>query len=127
MPWKKVNVPVTNDTAFKTKAIISFLRSEGHSVSRIHTTGIPDPKTGRLRRTNARKGVFDIVACIQTKFGIGLYFAWDQKTGTDILSTQQIEYMDEVNAAGGYAAAGNGMEDFLKHYAIIKKKFIDGH
>jgi len=125
--WKTVKVPATTNN--KQQAIINFLISEGHSASRVNVQGQWDENLygegkGGWRYSGSRLGFFDVVACLKTRWGIGLYFAWDQKTGNDELSDEQKEYMTEVRNAGGIAEAGDGLEAFMPIYLKLKESAL---
>jgi len=121
--WVTVKVPGTTNN--KQQAVINFLLSEGHSASRVNVQGQWDENLygegkGGWRPSGSRLGFFDVVACLKTRWGFGLYLAWDQKTGTDELRPDQEEYMDEVRKAGGVAESGDGIEDFMLIYEKLK-------
>lgn len=109
MPWKVKKVPATTNNI--TKAIINRILKDGGSASRINTQGQYDEKLGRWRRSGSRKGFFDIAACIKGKAVV-----IDVKKDDDDLGEDQIEFMQEWQAAGGYAFEARTYEDFDNWY-----------
>lgn len=107
-------VPATTNNM--TNAIINFLRSEGHSASRINTQGQYDEKIGRWRKSGSRNGYLDISACIKDSNGVGRYVVLDIKKGSDKLRPDQISFIKEVRSAGGIALEIETMDQFYRWY-----------
>lgn len=102
---------------------MNFLLHEGHSASRVNTTGVYDETTRSWRRSGGRKGFFDIVACLKPT---GLYLTIDTKTGTDTPSQEQKDYRKEVIEAGGEAWFVSDLKKFIEYYTFIKENEFKG-
>lgn len=127
--FKKVLVPAT--TTNKQKLIIGFLLKEGHSASRINTTGIYNVETQSFRKTGARVGFSDITGVLKSRFNfpsgkiIGIpIFIEGKFTKSDELSVEQIEFRDEVIAAGGLHLECESVDQFYKWYLEIKEEYL---
>ena len=95
-------------------AIINKLLHDGWSASRINVQGQWDEALQRWRKSNSRKGVFDVLACIA-----GRFVAIDIKKGSDKLSKDQIKFQNEVNSAGGIAIEISTYSEFLNWYETL--------
>lgn len=95
---------------------MNFLLSEGHSASRVNTTGVYDEATRSWRRSGGRKGFFDIVSSLSP---LGRYFTIDTKTGNDTPSKEQLEYQEEVLKTNGIAIFVKNWDEFFKYYTNI--------
>lgn len=122
-------VPKTTNN--QTEAIINFLLSEGHSASRINTTGIWDKKIGAYRKTGGRVGFSDIIATLKTRFNhpngrpFGVTLAIECKfTESDIISDEQKEFLAENSRAGGLSLIAHSVEEFHLMYNMIKENYL---
>lgn len=108
---------VSNTTTNITKGIVNYLKSEGHSASRVNTQGQWDEGSQSWRRSGSRKGYLDISACIKSPINrIGIFLAIDVKKGNDTLSSDQIEFITEVTEAGGFAWEVSGVDEFIERF-----------
>lgn len=114
----------TNNT---TTAIVDFLNLKGHFVWRNNTTGIYDPIKKVFRKNkNAKNGVSDVLGVLKS----GTFIAVEVKTGNDILSEDQIEFLAEVIARNGVAMVVKTFDDFIKEYSQVEKQnlyIMDSH
>lgn len=119
---KKVKATTTN----KQKAIINHLLSEGHSASRINTTGIYKKELDAWIQGGSRKGHSDISGVFKTsQFAFGIPFYIEGKfTKADELSVEQIEFRDEVVNAGALYLECENLIDFYEWYDKIKKLYL---
>ena len=95
---------------------MNLLLSEGHSASRINTTGIYDEAAESWRRSGSRKGFFDIVCSLRPH---GRFFAIDTKSGKDKASDDQLKFQKEVEATNGIAIFVSTYSEFLNYYRNI--------
>jgi len=123
--FKKVSVPAT--TTNKQKSIINFLLKEGHSASRINTTGIWDEERKCFRNTGGRVGHPDISGVFKSRYTfpsgapIGIAFYIEGKwTKGDKLSPEQLDFSLEVQFAGAFYLECETVEDFYVWYQLIK-------
>ena len=122
---KKV-VPATTNN--KTEAIINFLLSEGHSASRVNTTGVYDKDGGFFRKTGGRLGFSDISVAYKSKYlypqdgkNIAIAGAIECKfTDGDELSDAQDEFLKEIESVGGFSMVVKSLEEFYSNYRILK-------
>lgn len=114
MKIRTKKVPATTNNI--TMAIVNYLLSKGHSASRVNTQGQYDVSIGRWRPSGARKGFFDISACIKDSAGVGLFIAIDIKKGSDKLSKEQLKFMKEVESSGGIAFEIGSYQEFIEWY-----------
>jgi len=126
MKGKFVKKLVKATTTNKQKAIVNHLLSEGHSASRINTTGIYKKELDAWIQGGSRKGHSDISGVLKTKqFAFGIPFYIEGKfTKTDELSDEQIEFRDEVVAAGALYLECETLIDFYTWYERIKKLYL---
>ena len=94
-----------------TQSVISFLASKGHFVSRIQSQGQYHPKRGMWIKSKVRRGIGDIIACINGKFVM-----IEIKVGSDKQSVYQKQVEKDVNKAGGYYWIVKGFGEFLGTY-----------
>ncbi len=126
---KKI-VPATSTN--KQKHIVNFLLSEGHSASRINTTGIYKEEIKQYIRGGGRVGHSDISGVFKSKYyfplsqtQIGIAFYIEGKwTDGDTLSTEQKEFRAEVTAAGAFYLLCESVEAFNIWYERIKKDHL---
>jgi hypothetical protein len=115
-----------------TKAVISFLKAEGHQAERISTTGryVEDKKqytdvlgntrtigSGRWIKGSGTVGSADISSTIQ-----GVAVKWEVKYGKDRQSDEQKAYQANVEQAGGYYIIVRDLDGFLTQYDNIMEQ-----
>lgn len=124
---KIVNKRVPATTTNITKGIVNFLISEGHSASRVNTTGVWDVMRQTFRRSGGRKGFYDIAATIKTRYyddkgaNLGLTLMVDVKRGRDELSQEQVDFKSEIEEAGGITFESQNYNDFVEWYNFFVK------
>lgn len=125
---KKVVPKTTNN---QTEAIVNFLLSEGHSASRVNTTGVYDKNGGFFRKTGGRVGFSDIIATLKTRFNhpngrpFGVTLAVECKfTDGDEVSDEQKEFLAENSNAGGLSLIAHSVEEFYLMYNVIKENYL---
>lgn len=119
----KKTVPKTTNNI--TLGIINQILSDGWSASRINTTGIYDANIGSFRRSGGRKGFSDVAACINCLFVV--IEVKNEATGDKLKKQDQIDFINEVKAAGGITYIAESMDGFNQWYffelpGIIKER-----
>jgi hypothetical protein len=84
------------DTNNLTNSVINFLLSKGHFASRIQSQGQYSPTRGRWIKSKVRRGIGDIIACID-----GQFWMIEIKVGKDRQSEYQKSVEKDVKKAGG--------------------------
>ena len=87
------------------RAIRLYLSQIGALSVKVDTPGLLFDKAGRPVRLG-RKGVMDIIACVN-----GRFVAIDAKVGKDRLKPDQAKYAKAVDRAGGIAFAAWSVDD----------------
>lgn len=82
--------------------------------ARINVVGIFDAKIGGHRKSNATKGVEDVVCCIR-----GMYVGFEVKAGNDKQSEDQKKREFEIKRAGGQYYIIRSTDEFLKVFTQI--------
>ncbi len=103
--------PKANET---TKLVIEFLIEEGFHSWRNNTYGIWDEKAGKYRQLQyQQRGVADIIGfSLET----GRFIAIEVKAGEDVLSKEQIEFLETTHNSGAIAMMVHSFEDFKKKW-----------
>jgi hypothetical protein len=122
-------VKVPGTTANITKGIINFLNSKGHFAFRVNNTGVWDEARQAFRRANTEPGIADILCCFHytkpmingpllTNFNVGIFMAIEVKNEEtkDRMSPAQINFRENVAAAGGTYLTTPSLGSFIKWY-----------
>jgi len=120
IPPVKFKVSKANDL---TKTILAFIRLTGNYADRINNTGIFDPKTGKFRKSNTRKGIADIMASKRIEHEgrtFAVQVAIEIKVGNDRLSEHQERMRDEIQQKGGVYIVARDWDGFIKDWEAIK-------
>lgn len=88
--------PSMTETNAITSNIIKYLEYKGHFASRIQSQGQYIAKLGRWVKSKVRRGIGDIIACID-----GRFVMIEIKYGTDRQSIYQKDVEKDVKKAGG--------------------------
>lgn len=99
------------ETNSLTNAVINFLLSRGHFASRIQSQGQYSPTRGRWIKSKVRRGIGDIIACID-----GQFWMIEIKTGKDRQSDYQKSVEEDVKKAGGKYIIVRVFGEFLGLY-----------
>lgn len=99
-----------------TNQIIDFIYRQGGYAWRASSTGIYDTQKGSYR-TAAKKGVSDILACMNGKL-----IAIEIKIGKDRLSEEQTGFIENIIHAGGYAFVVIDFEQFKEEWNLKFKE-----
>jgi hypothetical protein len=99
------------ETNSLTNAVIQFLQLKGHFVSRIQSQGQYHPKRGMWIKSKVRRGIGDIIACIN-----GEFWMIEIKTGKDRQSEYQKEVEKDVKKSGGKYIIVSKFGEFLGYY-----------
>lgn len=94
-----------------TNYIVNFLIYNGHFASRIQSQGQYIPKLNRFVKSKVRKGIGDIIACIDGKFVM-----IEVKYGKDRQSVEQKQVEKDVKKSGGQYWIIKTAEMFINHY-----------
>lgn len=99
------------ETNALTNSVINHLLYHGHFASRIQSQGQYSPTRGRWIKSKVRRGIGDIIACVNGKF-----WMIEIKTGKDRQSLYQkaVEY-DVIKAKGVYLIVRT-FGEFLGYY-----------
>ncbi len=89
-------IPSMTETNVITNNIIKYLEYKGHFASRIQSQGQYIAKLGRWVKSKVRRGIGDIIACIDGKFVM-----IEVKYGQDRQSIYQKDVEKDVKKAGG--------------------------
>lgn len=82
--------------------------------ARINVVGIFDKNIGTHRKSNATKGVEDVVCCVY-----GLYVGFEVKAGNDMQSEYQKRREFEIKRAGGKYYIIRSTDEFLQIFTQI--------
>lgn len=97
-----------------TRAILGYLAAHGFSAWGQPNRGEYDPATGRWRpHPNARRGVPDILGYRRAD---GKFLGVEVKAGSDRLRPEQIQFLDELKAAGGLAFVAFDFAGFVASF-----------
>ena len=99
------------ETNSLTNAVINFLLAQGHFASRIQSQGQYHPTRGRWIKSKVRRGIGDIIACID-----GQFWMIEIKTGKDRQSDYQKSVEADVRKAGGKYIIVRAFGEFLGLY-----------
>jgi hypothetical protein len=88
--------PSTTNTNRLTAQVIKYLEWKGHFCSRIQSQGQYHPGRGRWIKSKVKRGIGDIIACIEGKFVM-----IEIKYGKDKQSEYQKAIEKEVEKSGG--------------------------
>jgi hypothetical protein len=94
-----------------TNQVINYLLYNGHFASRIQSQGQYSPTRGRWIKSKVRRGIGDIIACVNGKF-----WMIEIKTGKDRQSDFQKSVEQDVNKAGGVYLIVRTLGDFIGYY-----------
>lgn len=100
-----------------TAAVIKYLELEGHYASRVQSQGQYSAKRGRWIKSTVKRGIGDIIACID-----GQFVMIEIKTGKDKQSDWQKETERQVVKAGGKYWVIKEIGQFLEYYKTLLKK-----
>lgn len=102
--------------------VIAYLISLGFKAWR-QNTGVAKyrGKTGKVRRVAyGFPGLSDVGAIVP---GSGRYFAIETKTPGKESTTEQQEFLDEVNASGGIGIVVHSLDEL--HDELVKRKLME--
>ena len=99
------------ETNSLTNAVINFLIAQGHFASRIQSQGQYHPTRGRWIKSKVRRGIGDIIACID-----GQFWMIEIKVGKDRQSEYQKLVEADVRKAGGKYIIVKAFGEFLGLY-----------
>jgi len=107
---KEVDIP-SGDTNHLTSEVIKYLKLQGFSVWRQNNTAVYDPQLGRYRAFAGRLGVSDVIGFRKSDC---LFCVFEIKNGTDRLSKEQRDFLQEVKEAGGIALEVRSLEGLIR-------------
>lgn len=96
-----------------TKAILSLLRLEGCHVWRQNNAGVFDNTLQVWRAGSSTPGLSDVLGYHRAT---GRFVAVEVKVGADKLSPEQIQFLDEVRRAGGFACEGRSLDQVRREF-----------
>lgn len=99
-----------------TSAVIKYLDIQGHYVSRVQSQGQYSPKRGRWIKSKVKRGIGDIIACIN-----GRMVMIEIKTGKDKQSEWQKETERQVKESGGEYWIIKEISQLIKNYETLTK------
>jgi hypothetical protein len=97
-----------------TKFVINYLTLNGHFASRIQSQGQYHPKHSRWVKSKVRRGIGDIIACID-----GRFVMIEIKAGKDRQSEYQKQVEKDVNESGGYYWIVRHPDEFIAKLRTI--------
>lgn len=104
-------IPSMTETNAITNNIIKYLEYKGHFASRIQSQGQYIAKIGRWVKSKVRRGIGDVIACID-----GRFVMIEIKYGQDRQSTYQKDVEKDVKKAGGDYWIIKTFGEFLGRY-----------
>lgn len=93
-----------------TRAILSYLNSDGFFAWRNNTTGIYDPEKKIFRKNAGLNGVADILGIEKAT---GRLIAVEVKVGKDVLSPDQKYFLESIRKSGGIAIVAGSAGDVV--------------
>lgn len=99
------------ETNALTNSVINYLLANGHFASRIQSQGQYSPTRGRWIKSKVRRGIGDIIACVDGKF-----WMIEIKTGADKQSLYQKTVEKDVTKAKGIYLIVRTFGQFLGFY-----------
>jgi len=97
-----------------TSSILGYLHAHGFTAWAQPNRGEYDPTTQRWRpHPNARRGVPDILGFRRAD---GKFLGVEVKAGRDQLRTEQIDFLNELKAAGGLAFVARDFAHFVQSF-----------
>jgi hypothetical protein len=97
-----------------TSSILGYLDTHGFSAWAQKNSGEYDPATQRWRpHPNARRGVPDILGFRRAD---GKFLGVEVKAGRDRMRDEQIEFLNELKAAGGLAFVARDFAHFVQSF-----------
>lgn len=101
-----------------TSAIIDAITFSGGFATRVNTVGIWDEKLQRYRPSTTRKGMSDVIACVD-----GLFIAIEVKFGSDRQSDEQKNVEADIVRSGGLYKIVKTYSQFSEWWeAEVKKR-----
>jgi hypothetical protein len=98
-----------------TEQVVRVARAYGVEAWRQNNLAPYDPRQGRFRKFNGRKGVADVIGILPD----GKWFAAEVKAGRDTLSPEQRDFLNSVESSGGFAMCVRDIGEFeekLRNY-----------
>jgi len=102
-----------NPTNALTKSIITLLTLEGCTAWRQNNGAVYDASFGGYRAGSVTPGISDVLGYHKAT---GRFVAVEVKTGSDKLSEEQIAFLDNVRAAGGFACEGRSIDQVRREF-----------
>lgn len=99
------------ETNALTNQVINYLLYNGHFASRIQSQGQYSPTRGRWIKSKVRRGIGDIIACVNGKF-----WMIEIKTGKDRQSEFQKSVEQDVIKAKGVYLIVRTLGEFIGYY-----------
>ena len=99
------------ETNALTNSVINYILYNGHFASRIQSQGQYSPTRGRWIKSKVRRGIGDIIACVNGKF-----WMIEIKTGKDRQSDFQKSVEQDVIKAGGVYLIVRTLGQFIGYY-----------
>jgi hypothetical protein len=112
---KKTREKRPSPTNALTKSIIMLLTLEGCAAWRQNNGAVYDASFGGYRAGSVTPGISDVLGYHKAT---GRFVAVEVKTGSDTLSEEQIAFLDNVRAAGGFACEGRSIDQ-------VRREFIE--
>lgn len=103
----------TGATNALTSSIVQYARSKGFEVWRQNNTAVYDAQAGRYRAFRGRKGVSDVIGFSRSG---ARFLAVEVKTGSDRLSSEQRDFLEQVNKAGGIGIEARDFDQFKRDF-----------
>jgi len=99
------------ETNALTNSVINYILYNGHFASRIQSQGQYSPTRGRWIKSKVRRGIGDIIACVN-----GRFWMIEIKTGKDRQSDFQKSVEQDVIKAGGVYLIVRTLGQFIGYY-----------
>lgn len=111
--------PIPSDTNDLTGAIVDYLNLTGYKVWRQNNVAVYDKEIGDYRAFVGLLGLPDIIGW---KKKTGVWIAVEVKAGEDVLSPEQIQFLYELEKAGGIAMVAKTFNQFLTELTCKTKQ-----
>lgn len=113
--YARIRTHFRDDTANGlTTAVIAHLQYYGHFAARVNVGGVYNPKRGKYRHSQSRKGMADVSAVVN-----GRPLQIEVKAGKDKPRPDQLQVAAEYEQAGGLYVFIHNFADYMQVYNKI--------
>lgn len=106
----KKKIVLQQSTNELTQSVIKYMTVRGFKVWRQNNGGVYDPTKRVFRKNSSTPGISDVIGFRKKD---ALFVALEIKTGKDKLSDEQIQFLKDVNDAGGIGIEVRCIDDII--------------